>query len=178
LILVTVGNATQRFERLVGAIDALLEGGAFGGEPVVLQYGSCGRRRAPYARQCEVLAPKEYGELMANASVVICHAGAGSLYHAFSAGKVPVVMPRRRTYGEHLDDQLSLARELQRARRACVAYEPEDLLPAIEEARLLSRSGGSRAAGTMLMAVSRVLDSIVLSNGGTREAKKLMQNGL
>ena len=48
-----------------------------------------------------------------NADAVISHAGTGSALTALEAGKLPLLVPRRRAYGEHIDDhQIQIAAEL------------------------------------------------------------------
>lgn len=138
MVFVTIGNATQQFRRLLSAVDALAGAHYFQDEAVLIQCG----HTAFAAQHCEqrpFYSPAEYQMLMDSASLIIAHGGAGSLYHAFRAGKVPVVMPRRRIYGEHLDDQLSLVEALDREGRIAAAYEADDLRDAIERAR--RRSG-------------------------------------
>jgi UDP-N-acetylglucosamine--N-acetylmuramyl-(pentapeptide) pyrophosphoryl-undecaprenol N-acetylglucosamine transferase len=46
----------------------------------------------------------EFLSLIANADLVICHAGIGILTDCFEAGKCPIVIPRRREFEEHVDD--------------------------------------------------------------------------
>ncbi len=70
------------------------------------------------------------GELqraMEDADVVIAHAGAGSALAALHAGHVPVLVPRRAAYGEHVDDhQQLIAHDLAR-RGLAVCCEADDL---------------------------------------------------
>ena len=50
---------------------------------------------------------------MANADAIVAHAGIGSALGALNSGRCPVLVPRRRSYGEHVDDhQLQIAAEL------------------------------------------------------------------
>ncbi|CCH85898.1 Glycosyltransferase 28 domain [Modestobacter italicus] len=52
----------------------------------------------------------ELFEAMADADVVVAHAGTGSALAALQAGKFPVLVPRRPEHGEHVDDhQLQIA---------------------------------------------------------------------
>ena len=54
----------------------------------------------------------------------------------FQAGKMPVVMPRRKEYGEHIDDhQSELVNALIKEKRVIAAFETHDLKDAVEEAR-------------------------------------------
>lgn len=64
---------------------------------------------------------------LAEADVVVGHAGVGLTLRALEAGRVPVLVPRRRARREHTDDhQVQLARELSR-RGLAVAAEVEEL---------------------------------------------------
>lgn len=52
-------------------------------------------------------------EAMAEADLVVAHAGIGSALNALEHGRCPVLLPRRRRYSEHVDDhQLMIADEL------------------------------------------------------------------
>ncbi|MCK9418611.1 MAG: multidrug MFS transporter [Nitrospirae bacterium] len=129
---VSVGNATQPFDRL---IEAVLRIASRLPQPVIVQHGNTllqctGCISRPFMEMTEFSQHVEKAELL------ILHAGAGSVIQAIQAGKVPVVMPRRAKYGEHVDDhQLEFARALAEMGKVVVAEEPEDLIIAIEEAR-------------------------------------------
>ena len=78
----------------------------------------------------------EFSRYVAEAQLLILHAGAGSVIHAIQAGKIPLVMPRRAKYGEHVDDhQLEFARALAAAGKVVLAEEPDDLIVAVEEVK-------------------------------------------
>lgn len=69
------------------------------------------------------------------ADVVITHAGVGAAITALEAGKHPILIPRRVSHREHIDDhQIQVARELERRGLATVRYpdtlEVGDLLDA------------------------------------------------
>ena len=77
----------------------------------------------------------EFTKLVADATLVVTHAGAGTLIHALAAGKRPVVMPRRSDLGEHIDGhQLELAEAFAALGRIVLAREPIDLPAAITDA--------------------------------------------
>lgn len=59
------------------------------------------------------LPQSEMQRAMEEADVVVAHAGAGSALSALTAGHVPVLVPRRVAFGEHVDDhQQLIARDL------------------------------------------------------------------
>jgi UDP-N-acetylglucosamine transferase subunit ALG13 len=129
MIFVTVGNASQSFNRLLRAMDELA-GNVLQGEPVVMQSGTA-EYRAVHCTQRDYFPSQEFVNLIQTSRIVVCHGGAGTLHHVFQAGKVPVVMPRRMKYGEHVEDQLQLVKAIAIAGRIIPAYEPEDLPAAL-----------------------------------------------
>jgi UDP-N-acetylglucosamine transferase subunit ALG13 len=128
---VSVGNATQPFSRLLDKVAQLAPGLP---QPVVVQCGS-----ASFASPCctvhTFLEMNEFARSIAEAQLLILHAGAGSIIHAVRAGKIPVVMPRQAKYGESIDDhQLELASALARSGKIVVALTPEQLELAVHTA--------------------------------------------
>jgi UDP-N-acetylglucosamine--N-acetylmuramyl-(pentapeptide) pyrophosphoryl-undecaprenol N-acetylglucosamine transferase len=73
------------------------------------------------------LPAHELREAIETADVVIAHAGCGSSVGALAAGKLPVLVARRKRYGENVDDhQMEIAQELSR-RELAVVRSIEDL---------------------------------------------------
>jgi len=128
---VSVGNATQPFRRLLDAVAAIARTLP---QPVFAQYGSTPRRYAD-CDGAQWLPMAEFERRANEARLLILHAGAGSVIHAIRAGKVPVIMPRRASLNEHVDDhQLEFARALADAGKAVIALEAADLSSAVVEA--------------------------------------------
>ncbi len=133
---VTVGNATQGFERLLRAVDALASMNELQVRPVVMQTGHAREFQPRYCEGRPFFQPQEFAELMRAADLIICHGGAGTLLSAIRLGKVPVVMPRRKAYGEHVNDhQCELVDAFGSDGYVVPAREPADLPRAIIEAR-------------------------------------------
>jgi UDP-N-acetylglucosamine--N-acetylmuramyl-(pentapeptide) pyrophosphoryl-undecaprenol N-acetylglucosamine transferase len=69
----------------------------------------------------------ELDRAMREADVVVAHAGAGSALSALEAGHAPVLVARRKAYGENVDDhQILVAAEL--ARRGLAIHAPPETL--------------------------------------------------
>ena len=161
MIFVTVGNATQGFRRLLDAIDRLAGEGFWEDEEILIQYGNNPDFRAVHCRQEDFLPMDRFVDLIDKASLVISHAGAGTILHALQVGKVPVIMPRRKQYGEVVDDhQLELVQALASAKRIVLAYEPDDLAQAVVEARGHTRSCSSLPS-RMLGLVGRSIGELI-----------------
>lgn len=129
MILVTVGTHEDPFDRLITALDDLVEAGQID-EGVLIQRGYS----AP-ARSCESVDLMPYQQLqhaMADARIVVTHGGPASIMQALAAGKVPIVVPRQPAFGEHVDEhQVDFTRRMQD--RVVAVYDIADLGPAIDQ---------------------------------------------
>jgi UDP-N-acetylglucosamine transferase subunit ALG13 len=126
MIVVTVGTNEQPFDRLVRAAAGL-----GGDEPLLVQHGAS---NVPHGRGewVDFLPFDELERRVADARVLVCHAGVGSIMLARRCGKRPIVMPRRHKFGEAVDDhQLPLARRLARAGLVTLVEDEAALAAAI-----------------------------------------------
>jgi len=162
VVLVTVGNATQPFSRLLEAVDRLIGEGVFNHAPVLIQCGHAGGFQARHCEQRDFLAMDEFVGALRQAELVIAHGGAGTLFHLLQAGKVPIVMPRRAQYGEHVDDhQYELVQALSEEGRVIPAYEAVDLPAAIEQARQWNGRAERAPAPTIQRLVAEAIEELL-----------------
>jgi UDP-N-acetylglucosamine transferase subunit ALG13 len=106
MIFVTVGTNEARFDRLLAAVAALEVD-----EEIVIQHGHSSPLGPPNAIFVDFLPFDEMTAGIRRARIVITHAGVGSVMVALANGKRPVVVPRRKSFGEAVDDhQLQLGR--------------------------------------------------------------------
>jgi UDP-N-acetylglucosamine transferase subunit ALG13 len=156
VILVTVGNATQGFRRLLDRVDQLAGENAFRKkEMVFIQSGNNPEFHPLNCKHESFLNMETFRAKIREADLVITHAGAGTLLNALQAGKIPVVMPRRKKYGELVDDhQVELGEVLAAERRINPVYELEDLPAAIAEAQRQSKQPVPVSPSTMLELVA------------------------
>jgi UDP-N-acetylglucosamine transferase subunit ALG13 len=163
LIFVTVGNATQRFHRLLKAVDELSGKGFFESQSVFVQTGHNTDILLQYCDHQPFLALDEFEGRVQNAEIIICHGGCGTLLYAARSGKTPVVMPRRKHYGEHINDhQMQLVNELASQGRVVPAYEPEDLAGAILEARERNAHSVSPHPPQMINLVAQAITELLI----------------
>lgn len=133
---ISVGNATQPFPRLLDEVARLATTLP---QPVLVQHGAT-PFQSDACRPLPFVNMSEFEQLMGDAELLILHAGAGSVIHAVRLGKVPVVMPRRAIYGEHVDDhQVEFAKALAAAGRVVVADDTTPLCNAVQQALELQR---------------------------------------
>jgi UDP-N-acetylglucosamine transferase subunit ALG13 len=111
LVFVTVGTDHHPFHRMIGWVDGWLASGAAGRARCLIQYGTSSKPKLGEGR--DYLPYAEMEAAMREAAAVVCHGGPGSVMMARWLGKVPIVVPRRRALGEHVDDhQLIFARRM------------------------------------------------------------------
>ena len=139
MILVAVGSSQFPFDRLLHAVDALPDG-----EPVVVQHGSSAVR--PAGASCMPFIPlHRLTELVRTSRVVVTHAGVGSILLALTNGKRPIVVPRRREFGETVDDH-----QLECARR----FAGADVVTLVEDPRCLADALKSNGVGRPIVRLS------------------------
>jgi UDP-N-acetylglucosamine transferase subunit ALG13 len=126
LIFVTVGTHQDPFERMLAAIEALPDR-----SDLVVQYGP-GRVPEGVGRAAAFMPFGEMEENFEAAEAVITHAGVGSILCARRVGHVPVVIPRLRELGEHVDNhQQELTRALAERGEVEPVWPGEDLAAAL-----------------------------------------------
>jgi len=129
MIFVSVGTERFPFDRLIRAVDEAAT--HLDGESLFVQLGHSTYlpQRCQWTR---FLPYRAFVEQLQQARIVVCHAGVGLLLLCARAGKVPLVVPRRRGFGEHVDDhQVELATRMAQVGSALFAEEPEEILPLI-----------------------------------------------
>jgi UDP-N-acetylglucosamine transferase subunit ALG13 len=165
MIFVTVGTGEQPFDRLLRSVEALSID-----EPLVIQHGSS--TVAPEEATClDYLPFPDMVTRMQEARVVITHAGVGSVIAALSVGKKPVVVPRRRHFGEAVDDhQVELARRLADAGVVTLIDDPRDLAAVLAERsdREDSTEMGEVAETPLVVELREYLESYCLPTAAGR----------
>jgi UDP-N-acetylglucosamine--N-acetylmuramyl-(pentapeptide) pyrophosphoryl-undecaprenol N-acetylglucosamine transferase len=125
---VAVGTRKEPFDRLLAAVDEAVGAGVLPA-PVVVQSGAS-RYRPRHFEPVPWLAPAQVEAAAASARYVVCHSGSGIIGAALRSGRRPLVLPRRRDHGEHVDDhQVQIARKLE-AMGLAVALEDAPIEPA------------------------------------------------
>lgn len=157
---VTVGNATQPFDRLLRAVTDI---SAELPHPIVVQRGTSTISHRDWDSH-EFIEMVQFERLVKQSAVLIMHAGAGSVINAVRAGRMPIVMPRRATNREHVDEhQLEFATALASLGYVVLARDASELHSAVRRA---PRSRGTRgAAPTELVEhISQLLARLALAS--------------
>jgi len=133
LIFTLVGTHPQAFDRLLKKIDELIESKKIT-ESVIAQIGVSGYKPENYKAK-SFFSNSGMKSLIKKSSLVISHAGAGTIITALRADKKIIVVPRLKKFGEHTNDhQLELARALEKEGKVIAVYKIENLGAAISAA--------------------------------------------
>jgi UDP-N-acetylglucosamine transferase subunit ALG13 len=97
MIFVTVGTQVQ-FDRLIRTVDE--RAGARERSDIFAQIGPSNHQ----LKHERLIEPTRFRNCVEAASLVITHAGMGSIITALELGKRIIVMPRRASLGEHRND--------------------------------------------------------------------------
>lgn len=159
MIFVTVGTERFPFDRLIRAVDELQD--VFRDEPVFMQIGS-----SSYTPSCpheRLLSYVDFRNKIREARIVISHAGAGTLLMCAELGKIPIMMARRRCFGEHVDDhqQMLVERMVERG-LILLVDSPESLKEGIlrYDGYCLARSDSRLTEPTLAHHLKELLDHI------------------
>ena len=169
-ILVTVGTALQPFDRLLQYTDDAIAALTL---PVtgICQH-SCSLVR-PRGLLCkETLSRAEFDTEIANADVVICHAGVGTLWSSLREGHKPLVVPRLGSLGEHVNDhQLEIVEALRNEGRIEFIADAAQL----REALLRHERGEARRGSRLTDDPARLAKvAAAISEGSVRHAAPLL----
>ena len=128
MIFVTVGTHEQQFNRLVERIDVMKGDGILGDEEVFIQTGFS-TYEPKWCKWSKLIPHKELSQYMNEARIIITHGGPASFVMPLQLGKVPIVVPRRVQFDEHVNDhQVLFAREVARRNGSITLVETVDEL--------------------------------------------------
>jgi UDP-N-acetylglucosamine transferase subunit ALG13 len=143
-VIVTVGTDQHPFDRLITWVnDWLGQHPEQAGEFFVQSGTALVAPRCPAER---FLNTDQLDALLDGARVMICHGGPASIANAWMRGQVPIVVPRLRRLGEHVDDhQLLFCVTVAELGHVRLAETPTALADLLDEAARDSR--GFRSSG-------------------------------
>lgn len=124
MIFVTVGTHEQPFNRLVECIDNLKRDGVIE-EEVIIQTGYS-TYEPKYCTWQKLYPYQQMVKLVDEARIVITHGGPSSFIMPLQIGKIPIVVPRKYEFNEHVNNhQVAFSNAV--AERMGTIYVVEDL---------------------------------------------------
>lgn len=122
MILVTVGSQKFQFNRLLKWIDLLIEENLIDGDVVFAQIGSSDYKPR-YYKYKKFLQKDELDSWYEKCDTVITHAGAASIIKPIRLGKKIIVVPRNKSYNEHVDNHQYEIAEVFKKKEYCITVE-------------------------------------------------------
>lgn len=102
MIFITLGSQKFQFNRLLKAVDDLVEKGIIT-DQILAQSGYSDYKPKNY-NYIAFLDKENFERIEAKADIVITHGGTGAIIGALKKDKKVIAVPRLARYGEHVDD--------------------------------------------------------------------------
>ena len=154
-------------------MDGWLEAGGSDAARCFVQTGTSAVPRLAEHRQ--YLGHAEMEAMVREAAVVVCHGGPGTIMLASTLGKRPIVVPRRKRYGEHVDDhQCSFTERIAAEGAIVLAGSEQELRSCLDaalgrdgsEAKLPPTGAGPARAVAMF---EQLVDELLMQANGARK---------
>lgn len=131
MIFVTVGTHEQPFDRLLKCIDKMVEEGKIT-DKVIIQKGYT-EYEPKYCESHKLISYDDMQKYINDADIVVTHGGPASFIAPLAIGKIPIVVPRKKDYNEHVNNhQLEFSKEVEkRMGNIIVAETDEEIRDAI-----------------------------------------------
>ena len=125
MIFVTVGTHEQPFDRLLKCIDRLVEDGKIK-DKVIMQKGYTDFE-PQHCESLKLIPYEKMQEYINEADIVITHGGPASFIAPLAIGKIPIVVPRKKEFSEHVNNhQLEFAKEVEKRMKNIIVAETEE----------------------------------------------------
>ncbi len=129
-IFVTVGTDHHPFDRLIRWVDGSLNQVS---ADCFVQFGTS--QSPSMCPGAAYLSHEETRERIAGADAIVCHGGPGTIIDCLRSGTMPIVVPRRHSEGEHVDDhQVRFTARLEESAYIKVAHSSTELAELLEAA--------------------------------------------
>ena len=155
MIFVTVGTQKFQFNRLLAAVDLLVEKRLIR-EPVIAQTG-CSTYRPRNYEAVDFMGKEEFDAAIQQCSLLVTHGGVGTILSGLKARKKIIVVPRRKAFGEHVDDhQLQLVEQFRELELICRCDDCADLANALETVKNTEYKAYVSNTQTIIDSIERV----------------------
>ena len=124
MIFVTIGTQGP-FDRLIRAVDQTVP---MFNLPVIAQVSTGGVYKAKNMQTSEFMSFTEFNSNFAKASLIVSHAGMGTIISALVMNKPILILPRLSKFREQRNDhQWATAKEFEKRRFVYTAYDEDEL---------------------------------------------------
>ena len=139
MIFLILGTQKFQFNRLLIEMDRLVKN-CIVKDKVFAQIGYSSYLPKNY-EYCDFLEQFEFEKKIKESDFVITHAGVGSILSALDMNKKVIMIPRKREYGEHIDDhQCEIANKYSELNYCILCNDVNDLEKAIKKVNIFESS--------------------------------------
>lgn len=125
MIFVTVGTHEQQFDRLLKCIDTMVKENKIK-EKVIMQTGYS-NYEPQYCEYSKLIGYDDMQKYMEQADIIVTHGGPASFIDPLVIGKIPIVVPRKKDYDEHVNNhQLEFAKEVEKRMKNIIVVETDE----------------------------------------------------
>ncbi|RYD01250.1 hypothetical protein N752_30095 [Desulforamulus aquiferis] len=125
MIFITVGTHEQPFDRLIREVDKIIENGLDTEIFAQIGYSEYIPKRYKFKK---FISFEEMKKFVEQADIIVTHGGPGSIFMPLYMRKVPIVVPRRKEFGEHIDNhQLYFAKSLNKQKKIIIIEDISNL---------------------------------------------------
>lgn len=125
MIFITVGTHEQPFNRLLKCIDRMVEEGKIK-EDVIVQKGYTDLK-LKYCEDYKLIGYDEMQKYIKEARIVVTHGGPASFIAPLSIGKIPIVVPRKKEFNEHVNNhQLEFSKQVEKRMKNIIVADSEE----------------------------------------------------
>ena len=157
MIFITLGSQKFQFNRLLRAVDDLVEQGAVD-EPVYAQTGYSDYKPRFYKYK-RFMDHDKFEEAVSRADIVITHGGTGAIIGAVKKGRKVIAVPRLARYGEHVDDhQIQLIEEFTEENLIYGIQSCDELGRAVKEIRGMEFASYKGNSEAIIESIGRYID--------------------
>lgn len=156
MIFITLGSQKFQFNRLIKAIDELIEKKRIQDE-VFAQIGYSDYEPKNYNYK-HFLDRAEFSAVIQRADIVITHGGTGAIIGAVKQGKKVIAVPRLSKYGEHVDDhQEQLVSQFRELNLICECRDCYSLDKAVDYVKKVSFDSYQSNTGIILNSIENYI---------------------
>lgn len=157
MIFITLGSQKFQFNRLLKAVDELVENKIIE-DKVFAQTGCSDYEPRNYAFK-KFLDHEEFARVTGESDIVITHGGTGAIIGAVKKGKKVIAVPRRAQYGEHVDDhQLQLVGQFRELGLICECRDCEKLGEVLESIKRTEFKGYQSNTQTIIDSIVKFIE--------------------
>lgn len=160
MIFITLGSQKFQFDRLLKKLDEMKAAGVITDE-IFAQTGFSTYQPEHFKTQ-NFMDRDTFAAHMAQADMVITHAGTGAIIGAVKQGKKVIAVPRLSKYGEHVDDhQTQIVEQFSQMQIIEPCWDTEDLPAAYQAATEKTYTAYTSNTHTIISDIKNYLEKIL-----------------